>query len=149
MRVVGGGLSGTTLIAVALLALPACGAAETRTYTAKEVLAAFEHQGYTLVPHKFPRTWPEAKGATYYDPRSGEPFIVLIARNRDVEEAWPDFERVARDDDPLAARRANVFAWTKSQAELSDAQARRLLAALASLPDRGHGVDTVGKVPKD
>lgn len=116
-----------------------------QTYSVEEAKAAFALHGYVLVDpgsSQFPNV-PEGVVIPegYLVPRSGPSFIVVVASNSEADEAWPDYERL-QDDDSFDVRRANVVVISDRAPPSRDQ--KRVLAALAALPDRGVPVEVAG-----
>jgi hypothetical protein len=74
-------------------------------------------------------------------PKSGPSFIVVVANDAEADRAWSDYERF-QDADSFDARRANVV--VVSDAGPPAREQRRIVAALAALPDRGSPVEIAG-----
>ena len=127
------GVSRVLVAAAALTLLAGCG--ERSSYTADDVQKAFAGQGFDLVT---PKALDQvlASGGTIFTPRTGESFMVGVGPNSEVDAGWAaDYERVGGDADSFDARRVNVVVI--SDGGLTTKQIQRVLAALASLPDRG------------
>lgn len=132
------------LAVVAVVSTSACGGAS-QTYSSEETKTAFAREGLVLVvpdEARF-RYVPEgvALPSSLLVPESDESFLVFVARDSDAEAAWPDYER-QQDDDSFDARRANVVVVSDDGPPAPTR--KRILAALAALPDRGSPVEIAG-----
>jgi hypothetical protein len=74
-------------------------------------------------------------------PKDHQKFFVFVGTDAEADEAWPDYERL-QDENSFDVRRANVVVIADDGPPSADRE--RVLAALASLPDRGSPVDIAG-----
>jgi hypothetical protein len=119
-----------------------CGG-DDETYSVEETKAAFARNGIELVAPDSPEL--AAADGRYLAPSSGETYLVVVTTDAEVDDAWPDFERM-QDGDSFDARRANVGVFADDGP--SAAHRARVLAALASLPERGFPVEVAGDSSK-
>ena len=129
----------TSLLA---FALAGCGAAS--TYDVEEAVDAFEHQGYTLKTATFPDGTELSDGdaRVLVPSRRRRAFFVWIGRDDVAAEIWADYERLGEGTGSFHARRANVLVI--SDRGLPVPERKRVMAALAELPDRGAEIETAG-----
>ena len=77
----------------------------------------------------------------YLVPKSGPNFVVVVANDAEADQAWSDYERL-QDADSFDARRANVVVVSDDGPPAREQ--KRIVAALAALPDRGSPVEIAG-----
>jgi hypothetical protein len=113
------------------------------TYSADEVLKAFDAEAYPLVVRPPPAGTPAAAEGTILLPKggSGTALAVFVSTDQGTDEAWADYVRLGGDEDSLTVRRANVLAI--SDGDLSSRAKQRVRAAMNALPDKGYPVDVV------
>ena len=80
-------------------------------------------------------------GEGLLEPRSGEDFLVLVVSDGEANKAWNAYVAVGPDADSFDARRGNVLVIS-DEGVSADAR-RRILSALAALPDHGDNVATL------
>jgi hypothetical protein len=128
------------VVALAGTSSGGCGGGQPHAYSVGETKAAFARQGLELVAD------PGAPASTadrLLVPWSGESFFVVVAPTvREVDEAWPDEERM-QDERSFVVLRANVGVFADT--ELHRADRVRVLKALGALPDRGSEVVIAGR----
>jgi len=73
--------------------------------------------------------------------RNGEDFLVLVLSDSHADKAWDAYVAVGPHSDSFDARRANVLVIADNGVS-ADAR-KRIVAALASLPDHGDRVATL------
>jgi hypothetical protein len=88
------------------------GESASRTYSADEVLQAFEAADYPLVEQPPPAGTPAAAEGTILLPKggSGSAVAVFVGTDEEADDAWADYVRLGGDEDSLTVRRANVVA---------------------------------------
>jgi hypothetical protein len=138
VRVVG------ALALIAVAASASCGG-DSQTYSLEETKAAFARHGYVLVhpgPAQFPNV-PEGVviPESYLVPKAGPRFMVIVGSDAEADAAWRDYDRL-QDADSFDACRANIVVVSDDGPPARER--RRVLAALATLPDRGLPVEIAG-----
>jgi hypothetical protein len=128
-------------VAVICVSVAACSGDDSPKYSTDEVVDAFERHGYVLVPFDLPVRGTTPVPGSLLRSEGREPFAVMVGSDREADEAWSAFES-QQTDETFDARRANVVVSSDSGLRATDR--RRILAALASLPDRGPEVLTAG-----
>lgn len=123
------------------------GCGSSRIYSTDDAKRAFSRYGIQLVSardgplgtrngaHLAPR------GEGLLLPRSDEDFLVLVLSDGEADKAWGAYVAVGPDADSFDARRSNVLVISDDGVR-ADVH-KRILAALASLPDRGEKVATL------
>jgi hypothetical protein len=134
----------TALLALCLAVLGAGCGGNSQTYSIDETKAAFEEHGYMLEEaSELLAGAPEREGQTILRPREGPAFHVVVTTDSELDDAWPDFERLAGDDS-FDARRANVGVFSDSGV-VPMGDRKKVLAALEALPDRDAPVLVAGR----
>jgi len=126
------------LAAATVPAVSSCGG-ESQTYSVEETKKAFERSGYVLVTPSVPQVPNLPEGVL--SPTNHQVFFVFVGTDAEADEAWPDYERL-QDENSFDVRRANVMVIADDGPPSADRE--RVLAAFASLPDRGSQVDIAG-----
>jgi hypothetical protein len=117
------------------------------TYSADAAKRAFSRHGLPLVAvtDQLSQTRNGRALATSADAafmaRSGEDFLVLVLSDGEADKAWSAYVAVGRHSDSFDARRANVLVIADDG--VSPDTRKRIVAALASLPDHGDRVATL------
>lgn len=107
-------------------------------YSVEETKEAFDRNGYVLVTPLVPQVPNLPEGVLA--PKD-QVFLVFVGTDAEADEAWPDYEGL-QDENSFDVRRANVVVIADHGPPSADRE--RVLAALASLPDRGSAVDIAG-----
>lgn len=134
------------VLAIALFAgaTSACGGGA-QTYSVEETMGAFARQGYALVRPDSSRFRYVPEGVALPSgllvPKSDESLLVFVVRDSEADAAWSDYERL-QDADSFDARRANVVVLSDDGSPAG--VRKRILLALAGLPDRGSPVEVAG-----
>jgi hypothetical protein len=134
-------------VGACVLALSISGCGSSLTYSTDDANRAFGRHGIQLVsvddgllpPRNGARLVPSGEGLL--QPRSGEDFLVLVVSDGEANKAWSAYVAVGPAADSFDARRANVLVIS-DEGVGADAR-RRILSALAALPDRGDKVATL------
>jgi hypothetical protein len=128
---------------IAVLTVAITGCDDSATYSTEEVIAAFQRQGYTLVPRlSFPGEATAPGESDMLSPRGEQPFTVFVLSDAVADEAWGDYES-QQTHESFDVRRANVVVISDSG--LAVRQHDRVLAAMSALPDRGAAVVIAGR----
>ena len=130
-------------LVITVLTVAITGCDDSATYSTEEVVAAFQRQGYTLVPLlSFPGNATVPGESDVLAPRGEQPFTVSVLSNGVADEAWGDYES-QQTHESFDVRRANVVVISDSG--LAIRQRDRVLAAMSALPDRGAAVVIAGR----
>jgi hypothetical protein len=130
-------------LVIAVLTVAITGCDDSATYSTEEVIAAFQRQGYTLVPRlSFPGEATAPGESDVLSPRREQPFTVFVLSDAVADEAWGDYES-QQTHESFDVRRANVVVISDSG--LAVRQRNRVLAAMSALPDRGAAVVIAGR----
>ena len=123
------------------------GCGSSPTYSADTAKRAFSRQGLPLVPVTDQMSQTRngrrlaTSGEAAFMTRSGEDFLVLILSDGNADKAWAAYVALGPDSDSFDARRANVLVIADDGVS-ADAR-KRIVAALASLPNHGDRVATL------
>jgi len=127
------------LLAVATVAAVSSCSGDSQTYSVEETKEAFDRHGYVLVTPSVPQVSNLPEGVLA--PKDHQVFFVFVGTDAEADEAWPDYERL-QDENSFDVRRTNVVIIADDGPPSADRE--KVLAALASLPDRGSPVDIAG-----
>jgi len=140
-------LRGVLIAAACLVALMVSGCGSSPTYSTEAAQRAFSRHGLPLVSvtDQMPHTSNGSGLATLrnaaFVTRNGEDFLVLVLSDSHADKAWDAYVAVGPHSDSFDARRANVLVIADNGVS-ADAR-KRIVAALASLPDHGDRVATL------
>jgi hypothetical protein len=79
-----------------------------------------------------------ASGAKLFQPRSQDYYVVIVLPDDVAEKAWRAYVAAGPDANTFNARRGNVLVAADNS--VSADTRKRIVAALAALPDRGDRV---------
>jgi hypothetical protein len=129
------------LLAIPVLSIALVGCGSDAKYSTEEVVDAFQHQGYSLVPQEFPGGTIATPQGDLLIPRGGGPFVVVVGLPEGGDRAWDDY-KAQQTGESFTVRRGDVIAI--SDGGLSGFDRERVVDAMSALPDRGAEVDIAG-----